>query len=218
MKDTKKKILSTIINCAKEYKKELLDKNLLFVCMDKHKKIFTIEVLFNDENYLHLTGCKTPPTISAKDFFSKCISHRLKMDDFEISDDSTIKLKMEVLPLLINKNLSANMAGNFEGNNVKLYTEKLIGGVKACIGFVKTKGGYVPNTVLNTDMRIYVKTPLRIIATYRKNKAYFKYNEMVYKAKNVEWDKICYPKKLSIFWEKRIISKNVDKFYLGITK
>lgn len=196
MKYTKKKALATIISCAIEYKKELLDKTLLFVCMDKHKKIHTIEVLFKEENYLHLTGCKVNPKISAKDFFSKCVSYRLKMDDFTIIDDGTTKLKMEVLPFLINKNLSANMVGTFEGNNVKLYTEKLVGGVKACIGFVKTKNGYVPNTVLNTDMRIYAKNPLRVIATYRKNKESIKYSEMVYKAKKVQWDKINYPEEI----------------------
>ena len=50
------------------------------------------------------------------------------------------------------------MVGDFNGCNPKLYTEKLAGGVKACLGFVKThRAEYVPNTVLNTDIRTVTK-------------------------------------------------------------
>lgn len=197
MKYTKKRILSIIINCAKEYKNELLNKNLLFVCMNKHKKIFKIEVSFKAENYLHLTGCKLRDDISAKDFFNRCINNRLKIDDFDVADDGTTQIKIEVLPFLIKKNLSANMLGDFSGSNIKLYTEKAIGNVKACVGFVKTNNGtYVPNTVLNVDIRKYVRKPMRIIATYRKEKAQSRYSELVYKAKNVKWQEVNYPEEI----------------------
>ncbi len=50
------------------------------------------------------------------------------------------------------------MVGDFNGCNPKLYTEKLAGGVKACLGFIKTyRAEYVPNTVLNTDIRTVTK-------------------------------------------------------------
>lgn len=50
------------------------------------------------------------------------------------------------------------MVGDFNGCNPKLYTEKLAGGVKACLGFIKThRAEYVPNTALNTDIRTVTK-------------------------------------------------------------
>ena len=67
------------------------------------------------------------------------------------------------------KNISAKMVGDFNGCNPKLYTEKLAGGVKACLGFVKThRAEYVPNTVLNTDIRTVTKISQQVIATYCK--------------------------------------------------
>lgn len=82
------------------------------------------------------------------------------------------------------KNISAKMVGDFNGCNPKLYTEKLAGGVKACLGFVKThRAEYVPNTVLNTDIRTVTKISQQVIATYRRKNSASPYQELVYKAK-----------------------------------
>lgn len=59
------------------------------------------------------------------------------MDDFWFSGDGTTTLKLQVLPFVLAKNLNANSFGNFGGNSIRLYTEKLAGGVKGRIGFVK---------------------------------------------------------------------------------
>lgn len=203
MEYTKEKAISVMTKCAIQYKTELVDKNLLFLCMDKHKNLSYIEVMFDTKNYLHLTGCKLNKNMTSKAFYNKCVDHRLSINDFELAQDGTTEMKLKVLPLLLNKNLSANMLGDYSGNGINLYTEKLIGNVKACVGFVKTKNDiYVPNTVLNVDIRSYVKKPTRVIAVYRKNKKEEKYSEMVYKAKNVDWYKTCYPKKFEYLLKK----------------
>ena len=76
-----------------------------------------------------------------------------------------------------------------------LYTEKLAGGVKACLGFVKThRAEYVPNTVLNTDIRTVTKISQQVIATYRRKNSASPYQELVYKAKKIDWDTITFPK------------------------
>ena len=93
------------------------------------------------------------------------------------------------------KNISAKMVGDFNGCNPKLYTEKLAGGVKACLGFVKThRAEYVPNTVLNTDIRTVTKISQQVIATYRRKNSASPYQELVYKAKKIDWDTITFPK------------------------
>lgn len=195
---TKEQALQIIIECAQKYKENLLNRCLMFVCTDKHKKIHLLEVSFDASNFLHLTGVKVK-NIPPIDFYTRCISSRLSINDFEMSEDSTTDLKLAVLPSLMTPNLSANAIGDYNGNRAKLYTEKLAGNIKACMGFVTTKPSerYVPNTVLNLDIRDFINVPLRIIATYRKNKKDITYNELVYKAKNVEWKKITYPEEIS---------------------
>ena len=66
------------------------------------------------------------------------------------------ELKLEILSVLLEKNLSANLIGDYKANNPKLYTEKIAGGVKAGMGIVLNKNGkYVPNTALNIDYKAW---------------------------------------------------------------
>jgi hypothetical protein len=193
---TKKEALAVVFSCAVEYKNNLVDRSLLFVCTNKNKQVYCLEVTFDASNFLHMTGFKTTTSgIQAQHFFDLCIDQRLSEEDFEFSEDGTTPLKMKVLPGLVKKNLSANMIGDFNMSQPKLYTEKLTGGVKACIGFVRNKGDgrYVPNTVLEGDIRKRVKQTDRIILTYRKQRGEQQYSELVYSAKKVEWSKIKLP-------------------------
>lgn len=193
---TKKEALSIVFLCASEYKKNLLNRSLLFVCANKHKNIYCLEVTCDASNFQHMTGFKTNELkISPSHFFTLCIDKRLTESDFEFSNDGTTPLKMQVLPNVVKRNLSANMIGDYNKLQPKLYTEKLAGGVKACVGFVRNNGigRYVPNTVLAGDMRKKVNQQDRIILTYRKKRSDNRYSEIVYKAKKVDWSNINLP-------------------------
>ena len=191
---TKKEALAIVFACAQDYKENLIGKSLLFVCMDKYKNTYCVEVTFDVSNFQHMTGLQTK--FSAREFFHKCIDKRLRESDFWFSKDGTTELKIMVLPGLVRKNISANMIGDYNMSQPKLYTERIAGGVKACIGFVKSRetGRYVPNTVLNGDIRNKVNKVDRIVATYRKNREEQQYTELVYLAKRVEWEKLLLPK------------------------
>lgn len=185
-----------MFSCAEAYKENLSEKSLLFVCTDKHKKVFCLEVTFDKSNFQHLTGLRTDESgISPAHFFELCIDHRLTENDFEFAKDGTTPLKMRVLPQLVTKNLSARMIGDYNGLQPKLYTEKIAGGIAACVGFVHSKGvgRYVPNTVLEGDIRKLTNRANRIIITYRKCRGEDKYGEIVYSAKKVDWTKIKLP-------------------------
>ncbi len=108
-------------------------------------------------------------------------------------------MKLEVLPFIISKNLSANMIGNFNSQRPKLYTEKIAGSTKAYIGFVKedTAGEYVPNTVVKGDLRANVTDYVRVASVYRKRFSDDKYSECVYVASKVDWSRIEYPERFS---------------------
>lgn len=190
---TKKEALARVFSAATEYKNNLVDQSLLFICTDKHKLAYHLEVTFDASNFLHMTGVET--SVKPQHFFEMCLDRRLTENDFEFSDDGTTPLKMIALPKLVKKNLSANMLGDYNMAQPKLYTEKIAGGVYACVGFIRTGkyGRYVPNTVLEGDIRKRVKQADRIVLTYRKKRGEEKYSEIVYAAKKVDWNKLKLP-------------------------
>lgn len=208
-KYTKAEAIKIVISCAQTYSAELLNRSLLFVCQDKHKRISCIEFCFYDRNFLHLTGLKLKKRAteaangtdlqSAGDFFDNCLNHRVSPEDFDFAPDGTTALKLGILPLLVTKNLSANIVGNFSSLRPKLYTEKLAGGSKGCMGFCidAVTGNYVPNTVLNEDIRDNVDEWARVIAVYRKDITQEKYVEITYLAKKIDWASISFPEPYS---------------------
>ena len=193
----KEEALKILFKSAQLYKENLVNNNLLFICMDKHKRTSSLTVQFATTGFLHLTGVKfnDRKSMSSGEFFDKCLKRRLSLDEFELAKDGTTEKKLQILPLLFSKNLSATIVGDFSARTPVLVTDKLVGDVKGCIGFVyeQTTGFYAPNTVLNLDIRTYISNQLRIIATYRKKKTDSGYEEIVYAAKKIDWEKIKYP-------------------------
>ena len=144
-----------------------------------------------------MTGFKlNKKEISANNFFSMCCDKRLSESDFEFAADGTTEMKMRVLPGLVQKHLSAKMVGDYNLSQPKLYTDKLAGSVGACMGFVRNggKGRFVPNTVLEGDIRSMVKGSAdRIVITYRKQRGDALYTEIVYTAKKIDWMALTLP-------------------------
>ena len=205
---TKENAIRIVVSCAEAFQNELDGKSLLFIMVNKHKHASCIEFSFYGYNYLHLTGLKVKRmnnnseqdgagsgVVAANDFYHRCLKHKLSASDFEFAEDGTTHLKLDILPSVINKNLSANMIGDYDSLQPRLYTEKLAGNVHGCIGFVvdKNSGQYVPNTVLKEDIRNCSSNARRIIAIYRKTSDAEKYKEITYLAKNVDWNLIKYP-------------------------
>lgn len=198
-KHTKADAIRIVTSCAERYQKELADKTLLFVCADKHRRLSCFAFSFYPWNFMHLTGLKPSQragkVLTANDFYHRCLAHKLSPQDFEFSKDGTTAQKLDVLPSVICKDLSANMIGEYHSSKPKLYTEKLAGGTKACVGFVRDDltDGYVPNTVLKEDIRNHVAHYVRVVAVYRKPTGVPQYQELVFKAKKFDWAGIVYP-------------------------
>ncbi|MGN1419735.1 MAG: PBECR4 domain-containing protein [Acutalibacteraceae bacterium] len=204
---SKRGAAAIVINSAMQYKSELLNRTLLFVSTDKHKNIRTFEVTFRERNYMHLTGLVPVEFIdhngeshilSANEFFNKCITKTLQTNQFEFHKDGTTQLKLTVLPKMICKNLSATMIGDYDTFTPKLKTDKLVGKTSGIMGFTKDniEHKFLPNTLLNADIRDLSTSTLRIIATFRKNATDEEYKELTYKAKKVEWDRIKFPEEI----------------------
>ena len=130
-----------------------------------------------------------------ENFYNGCLNRKIAENDISIPNKANIKLS--VLPYILNNHLSASMIGNFNTLTPKLETDVLAGGTRACMGFREAKeqdGKFIPNTLLNDDIRHYISPKLQVIAVFRKEKDAEKYNELTYKSNKVEWNKIKIPK------------------------
>lgn len=193
--EKKEKDLQIIIDCGKKYKENLAGKQLLIVS-SKNGTISTTEVEFSLRNYHHFTGVKlqkkpvTNKLITTSQFINKALNGRLKTDDWEYRKDGTTGLKLKILQDIVEIHKTAKMIGSYVDNRVMLKTDLCIGNIFCYLGMIKTNSitrfdnnVYVPNTVINKDIREDVREPEKIIAIYRKNKTDKIYQELTYLAK-----------------------------------
>ena len=193
---SKAQALGIVFHSADTYAQELENRNLLFICVDKHGRASAFETAFHDYNYQHLTGLETAQTLSAQLFYQACLNRRLSVNDFEFHPNGTSEIKLAVLPLLVNKHLGpARFIGVYNGKNPLLFTDRVAGSVKGGIGFIRDGGigPYVPNTLLGGDMRQYITDMRRVAITYRKTTVDAEYSEIVYSAKGIDWSTFTLP-------------------------
>ena len=191
----KKEALAIVFSAADKYYENLAGACLLFICADKHLNTYGFEAGFGAGNFLHLTGLRLNGNISAAHFFRLCRDRRLREADISFSSDGTTVQKLSVLSQVVRRDMSAKMIGDYDAPQPKLYTERLAGGEKACVGFVRNNGDgeYVPNTLLAADIRGIVKRSDRIILTFRKKRGDDTYTEIVYRAKNFDFESVTLP-------------------------
>ena len=135
---------------------------------DARGDYYTIEAIFEQRNFMHLTGCKPASPMPAEAFLELCLSKRLSIDDFTVTSQTA--LKMQVLESLMRLPYTAKMLGDYADTGDFLYTEKLAGHIRGCIGFqLGDKAPYYsPNTALRTDIRNNTTFSRKILAIYAK--------------------------------------------------
>lgn len=188
----KQQAASVIIKSAETYNNWFNNQNLLVICgVNKEtsfQRLSFIEITSTDSRFLHLTGVElnpNDPTLDKASFFTKALNKQLTPNDFSFKDDTTI-LKLKVLEQALDIPKNFRMFGNYDSGRPFLQTDKLIGGVKSSIGFAEDDCGYyVPNTVLNGDIRQEVKEAQQVLAVLQKDTADHEYTEIKYLAKNV---------------------------------
>lgn len=184
----KKEALKIILKCCKLYHSNLENKNVMFIVQDKRKDIHYLEMLFLASNFLHLTGINiTNKKIkSSTDFYNLCLKNQITVSDFKFNSNGTTSMKLQILPQIIQIQKICKMTGDY--NNTKLYlsTQKLVGNVNICMGFIKKGNYYIPNTALKEDIRNITTEQAKIIAIMVKNVKDAKYKEITYLNKNIE--------------------------------
>lgn len=187
----KKEALSIITNSAKIYHENLENKKIMIVFLSKQRKIEYIEAIFLPCHFLHLTGIKiTNDNIkSSTEFYYLCLKNQLKISNFEFNSNETTPLKLKILPQILKIHKSTKMIGDY--NNIKPYlsTQKIAGGIHACLGFKQEGNYYMPNTALYEDIR---KTNIqaRVISILIRKIRELKYKKIIYISKDYSLEKI----------------------------
>jgi len=187
-KDEAIRILTT---CARQYNENLVNKNLIFI-FTENGIISHFESLFLPRHYLHLTGVELiTKNIKSVDFYKLCLKSQLSLSAFSFHKNGTTEMKLSVLPQVMNIHKTAKMVGDYDNAKSILYTEKIIGTVTACVGFVRNDRYYLPNTTLREDIRtITLKPQKRILAILTKKDKYKQYYNCSYLAKGVSLESI----------------------------
>lgn len=205
-----KEIVKKVCEYAQIYDKNLKGKNIMFIFENMvNKEIDYIETEFLANNYKHLTGIECKEKIEPIKFYKLCINSKLSYKVIKQKDNGTTKLKLEVLPQLLNIAKNAKLVANYNGSKINLYTEKVIGNVRCCIGFVKNDKYYLPNTILKQDIReiSQFESNCRIIAILEKMSKQKQYDKVTYMNEKIDLKEIVSKLKIeekiiNIFYEK----------------
>ena len=176
----KKKLIQYISECAKLYKDNLQNKNIMFVYYTG-KKIDYIETKFTASNFLHLTGLKLlNKKITAGNFINQILAHRISKKDITEKEDGTTKLKLQVLHRLMNIHKNAKLIGDYNNNRIYLFSQKIIGDTYSCMGIIQKNNYFICNTVLKEDIRKLIVNQKKIICILTKNIPDLKYKKITY--------------------------------------
>ena len=202
LENVKKEVLSTIISAAILYRDNLLNTKILFVFETGGRKYKILQTEFRSHHFAHLTGAVlTPPkstspprpALTPIQFFEKATAHSLSIDDFWMAADNSTYLKSQVIIELMKIYTTAKMVGDYDESRPLLYTDKIVGNVRGCMGFVQqsTSSPYwVPNTLLNVPARDVVRSTHRLMATYQKRGKDILYSHMLQLAKPLKWQEV----------------------------
>ncbi len=199
-------IINVISKCQTEFEKNLRNKKIMFIYENKNRTLDKYEVYFPKNTFYHLTGIKAfdkyNKLLNSYNFYEILQKNRINEMKIKVKD-STTYYKLEVLPQLMRIDKMANMVGNFASYGLVLQTDKLIGNVNACMGFIKDSdlNMYIPNTALKEDIRNITDERKRIVAILKKD-----INENLYK--NITYLKNNYC--IEDILKNQEINKNID--------
>lgn len=191
-KDSDKiEIINILSKCIKIYDENLKNKKVMFIAENKNRKLEIEEMFFGKRNFYHLTGVtvldKTGKKLSPNNFYDLLIKSRINYSNL-VKKDNTTDLKLQVLPQLMKIDRIANMIGKYDEAKIFLQTDKIVGNINACMGFVKDERLklYVPNTALKKDIRQITSVRNKIVAILKKDSTDKLYRNITYLKQNYD--------------------------------
>ena len=86
----------------------------------------------------------------------------------------------------MNLDKTAKMIGQYDNSRIYLQTDKVIGNVNVCMGFIRKSKEYIPNTVLKEDIRSITRERKRVVAILKKEILDKSYNNITYIKNNYD--------------------------------
>ena len=203
---TKEQAIVIVTSCAKQYDENLKNRNLLFL-YNENKKAAYIETLFLSQHFMHLTGICPDQKADSKyiklnpnKFYDAAIGGKLSLKNIKLDAEGTAEMKLSVLSSIMNIHKTGKMIGEYSYIKPMLVTDKVVGTVVACLGLVKNKGFYVPNTVLRENIKGVTRDPQKqmkqILAILAKNSKEMVYSAITHIARGVEFKEIVIPEQI----------------------
>jgi hypothetical protein len=150
----KKQAINILIDGAKMYKEDFVNKNMLIIFLRTLIPIHISKPFFLPRHFLHLTGIEIKKERSSSYFYQKCLNKRLSPSEFDFKKDGTTELKLSVLLRMMKISNFSHMIGDYNKSKTNLVTDKISGTTSICMGFVKENAFYVPNTALKKILGI----------------------------------------------------------------
>lgn len=204
MKFTKEDARRRVLNCAKQYQQNFLNKKLLIIYRDKQcNNIRYIEVIFHERNYQHLTGLELIDSNGnvlsnqSLNFYRKCMENKLGLSEFRFKKDGTTHLKLEALPVLMDVTKITKITGNYNNVRPYLFVDKVMGGVNFCLGLSREGDIYVPSSALLEDIRKLTNEPSQVLAIMEKDIASDIYSVVKHVAKGLNLNNIKLPEEIN---------------------
>jgi len=175
MKFTKEDARRRVLNCAKQYQQNLLNKKFIIIYRERKDNIVRyIEVGFYERNYQHLTGIELVDKEGrvqhhqAVNFYRKCVENKLGVQEIRFKTDGTSQLKLLALPVLMDVAKITKITGDYNNKRPYLLVDKVIGGVNFCLGLSREKYEYVPSSALLEDIKNFTDAPSQVLAILEK--------------------------------------------------
>lgn len=176
----------------------------MFIIENENKTLNKLEVFFPKTIFYHLTGIvakdKKEKEYTANRFYKELINGSIDSKALYIKDNTT-NLKLKILNQLIYIDKNAKMLGDFSSTKIYLRTNKVLGGVNSCMGFVKNNNYeyFIPNTILKEDIRNITINRKKIIAIFKREMYEHVYKNLTYIKKDFQINKILGNKDISKF-------------------
>lgn len=218
-KMNKTEAIRKLSQAAKTYDKLLCGKNLLIIFNNPSKPLL-VETKAIPANFLHLTGMEADKDNILKDvedqnsnykeiFYQKCLNNKLRFNDFEFKRDGTTEQKLDCLDAALNIQKNSRMIGDYNNNRIYLKTTKFVGGVNCCLGLYAQNGYFVPNTVINGDIKNEVYQYSQVLAILSKKIEDEIYNELKFvNRKKVDINKLLQTIKKDVHISPELLTEN----------
>jgi hypothetical protein len=174
------KVISLLVEGAKQYKEHLNNKDFL-ICYSIEEDIEYKQIAFGASSFRHLAGVETCK--SARDFYSACVFNEISTKDVYERSDGTTWQKLTVLSSMKNIVYNSALIGDYDHKGFCLTTDYLVGDAQGLLslGFKKTEHEYnCPNTLLHRNIRNSVTDAYPVILVASKKSGKKKYSAITY--------------------------------------